>query len=229
MKRKGPSVRTSRNADNQVETAAYRQIRGRPDRRCWPNRDCRSTGCESTNASHRLVRKADVPDQARLLCVASIRLVGWQYSEPSKCGLQIVEGLDNHATVRRRFRRISAYRAPVRREHSQCVERDSVRDLQTRRTSVLRIRHTGTVQGSGSPPSARPSKSTFPILCRATASSITKKVLLASANENSPRASTFRKPDSGHTFSFMLILTRASPASFINTHVQFPEGTDFRV
>jgi hypothetical protein len=27
----------------------------------------------------------------------------------------------------------------------------------------------------------------------------------------------------------MLILTRASPASFINTHVQFPEGTDFRV
>mgnify|MGYP003694768845 CR=1 FL=1 len=70
-----------------------------PDRQVLAEPRLSVDGLESTQRSHRLVRKADVPDQARLFCVACIRLVGWQYSEPSKRGLQIVEGLDNHATV----------------------------------------------------------------------------------------------------------------------------------
>src|SRR5262245_23841113 len=64
---------------------------------------------------------------------------------------------------------------------------------------------------SGAPTSPRPSKSTFLTLCCATASSISRKVRLASSNENTPAARTLKRPDSGPISSFMLILTRATP------------------
>src|SRR5262245_48141968 len=58
----------------------------------------------------------------------------------------------------------------------------------------------------GSPLTARPSRRIFLALCRATASSISRKVLSASANENSPVAITRSNPDPAHILRLRLIL-----------------------
>src|SRR6185369_13040325 len=58
---------------------------------------------------------------------------------------------------------------------------------------------------------------TFRTLCRATASSISRKVRLASSTENLPMAPTLRKPGSGDISSFILIWFTHSEVNWVTS------------